>query len=134
MKSFVLMLQTDEDYIYITSSTLTEISNKVPVEYAATFEEMEALVKSNGHPSVILLSDRGAVHSSNAMLRKLKTHGEYSHIPVVVLGESSTPDYIRECYRAGANSYITKPSNVESTRKKIELFFSYWFEVAETAD
>jgi hypothetical protein len=53
------------------------------------------------------------------------------HVPVVVLGEVSGDDHIKEWYRAGANTFIVKPSTVAATQKKIKTFFEYWFEVAE---
>ncbi|MGZ8524687.1 MAG: hypothetical protein ACXWV1_09680, partial [Chitinophagaceae bacterium] len=65
------------------------------------------------------------------MVRYLKGDASLSHIPVIVLGEITTPDYIKQYYRAGANSYITKPSTVDATKKKIQLFLEYWFNVAE---
>ena len=132
MQSYVLMLQTDVDDIYITESTLSEIGNTIPVQFISTLEEMEQHVAKNGEPSVILLNDRGTLNRGLQVLKKLKTNSTYAHIPVVMLGEYTTSDYIKEIYKAGANTYIVKPSSVAATRKKIETFFRYWFEVAAT--
>ena len=65
------------------------------------------------------------------MVKHLKADTSLAHIPVIVLGEITTPDYIKQYYRAGANTYITKPSTVAATQKKIQLFLEYWFDVAE---
>jgi response regulator RpfG family c-di-GMP phosphodiesterase len=130
MQSYVLMVQTDEDDQYFTRSTLAEIGAEIPVAFINSLEEIEEKVANSGEPSVILLNDRGAVHKGNETLKKLKSHKDYAHIPVVMLGEVTTGDYIRECYRAGVNTYIIKPSTVAATRKKIETFFNYWFNVA----
>lgn len=130
MQSYVLMLQTDPDDKYLTESALAETGNNVPVKFIGNIDELENLVAGSGAPAVILLNDRGATHKGNEVLKELKTHAAYSHIPVVVLGEVSTDEYIRQCYRSGANTFITKPSTIAATRKKIELFFAYWFDVA----
>ena len=131
MQTYVLMVQTDEDDEFITRSALTEIGASVPVEFIKSTEELKSMIEVSGEPSVVLLNDRGALHKGREVLKQLKNNPEYAHIPVVMLGEVTTEDYIRECYRAGANTYIIKPSSVAATRKKIETFFNYWFDVAE---
>ena len=132
MQSYVLMLQTDVDDIYITESALSEIGNTIPVQFIANLEEMEQHIATNGEPAVILLNDRGTMNRGMQVLKKLKSDVAYAHIPVVMLGEYTTHDYIKEIYKAGANTYIIKPSTVAATKKKIETFFNYWFEVAAT--
>ena len=134
MQSYVLMLQTDADDIYITESALSEIGNTIPVQFIANLEEMEQHIASNGEPAVILLNDRGTINRGMQVLKKLKSETIYSHIPVVMLGEYTTQDYIKEIYKAGANTYIIKPSTVAATKKKIETFFNYWFDVAATQE
>ena len=125
------MLWADADDRDLTEWAIAETGNEVPVRFVADTEELETMVGTNGEPSLILLNDRGAVHNGREQLSNLKKHAKYSHIPVAVLGEYSTRDYIRDCYRAGANTFITKPSTIAATKNKVELFFRYWFEVAE---
>ena len=62
MQSYVLMLQTDDDDIFITESTLAEIGNTIPVQFISNLEEMEQHVAKNGEPAVILLNDRGTMN------------------------------------------------------------------------
>jgi CheY-like chemotaxis protein len=131
MASYVLMLQADPDDQYITESTLAEISPSLTIAYLQEANEMEKFITEKGEPALILLNDVGTITERGQLLRQLKANPAYSHIPVVVLGERSSPDYVKECYRAGASTFITKPSSVAATRRKIEMFFTYWFEVAE---
>jgi DNA-binding NarL/FixJ family response regulator len=130
MERYVAMIRTDEDDRYITESTLKEIEGQVIIKYVQTISDLDQLTGSEGMPSVILLNDRGITHNSDQWLKQLKQHSNYSHVPVVILGEVSTEEYIRDCYRAGANTFITKPSSIAETKKKIEIFFRYWFDVA----
>ena len=130
MERYVAMISTDEDDRYITESTLTEIENHIPIKYLRSISDLDQSITTEGMPSVILLNDRGITHSSDQWLKQLKHHTSYNHIPVVILGEVSTEEYIHDCYRAGANTFITKPSSVAETKKKIETFFRYWFDVA----
>jgi DNA-binding NtrC family response regulator len=123
MMNYVLMLQVDEDDKFITEESLREAGISTQVKFLNKVEDLESCIRREGMPSLILLNDRGAVHRGSKLLTR--------HIPVIMLGEVTTPDYIKECYIAGASSYIIKPSTVRETLKKIELFFHYWSEVAE---
>ncbi len=127
--SYVLMLQTDADDREITESALAEMEFSVPVKFLNNIEELD-LFTAEERPAVILLSD-SARGMAVQLVKELKADPEYGHIPVVVLGERSMDSYVKDCYRAGANTFITKPSTHEQTKKKIEAFFTYWFEVAE---
>lgn len=131
MQPYVLMLQTDPDDRYITESTMDEISNNIPVQFISSLEEMDKTIVEFGQPVVILVNDQGSVQQGPLTVKKLKSNPLYSHIPVVILGEVTSSEYIQDCYRAGANTFIIKPSTIAETRKKIATFFSYWFDVAE---
>lgn len=125
------MLWADADDRDLTEWALAESKTPVPVRFVSGIQEMAEVVEKEGEPAMILLNDRGAVHNGREQISRLKKETQFSHIPVAVLGEFSTKDYIRDCYRAGANSFITKPSSIAATKDKVELFFKYWFDVAE---
>jgi len=131
MQPYVLMLQTDPDDRYITESTMDEISNNIPVQFISSLEEIDKTIVEFGQPVVILVNDQVSSHQGPGLVKKLKSNLLYSHLPVVILGEVTSSEYIQECYRAGANTFIIKPSTIAETRKKISTFFSYWFDVAE---
>jgi len=131
MHSYVLMLQTDAEDRFITESTMSEMEYAISMKFLDDIDKLDEYVAQEGLPSLILLNDSGSILQKSQLLRQLKGNPAYGHIPLVVLGEKTTDDYIRQCYRAGASSYITKPSSVKETKKKIGTFFSYWFDVAE---
>jgi DNA-binding NarL/FixJ family response regulator len=131
MQSYVLMVQVDEDDRLITETTWREIGATVAINFAKSKEEIEQIVIDSGDPSVILLNDLGPLHKGTALLMALKSDARFGHIPVVMLGEVTTPEYISDCYRAGVNTYVVKPSTVAETRKKIQMFIEYWASVAE---
>jgi len=131
MPSYVLMLQTDAEDRYITESTMSEIEYKVPLKFLDDIGKLDEYFIREGQPSLILLNDSGSITQKGQPLQQLKSNAAYGHIPVVVLGEKSMNAYVRQCYRAGASSYITKPSSINETKKKIGMCFAYWFDVAE---
>jgi response regulator RpfG family c-di-GMP phosphodiesterase len=130
MQPYVIMLQADPDDKDITETTLAEMRHPVPIKFITEMNEWDQLIASSGNPSLILMNDRGTKQKGAEILKQLKSDPSYSHIPIIVLGEVSTEHYIRQWYHAGANSFIIKPSTISGTRKKIEVFFEYWFDVA----
>lgn len=127
---YVLMLEDDTDDRYITETTLRELGFNVPVKFLTYDRELINYLTHSDEPALILL-DYNPVSGAET-LKQLKSHPDFNHIPVVVLSEVSSPNHVRQCYQLGANSFIQKPRTEEMTRKKIETFFRYWFEVAET--
>ena len=125
------MIRTDSDDRDLTESALSETGTDVRVKFISDLEELDSFVKKAGEQSLILLNDNDASHKGYDRLKQLKANPAYGHIPVVVLGELSTDDYVRQCYKAGANSFVVKPSTVADTNKKIAGFFNYWSQVAE---
>jgi CheY-like chemotaxis protein len=131
MPTYVLMIQADEDDKLLTQSVLEEMQEIVPMLFIASPGGIEEVIATHGLPSVILINNQDHRHKAIDIVRHFKADNRLNHIPIVVLGELTTPDYIKQYYRAGANSYITKPSTLAATKKKIELFLAYWFDVAE---
>jgi DNA-binding NarL/FixJ family response regulator len=131
MKPYILLIRVDNDDKMITQPIFEEIGHDKKVIFIDHIDNLDQTIATNGEPAIILLNDAGAAHSSRGLLKDIKTNPAYAHIPVVILVEVSTEEYIRECYRAGANSFIIKPSSIAETKKKIDTFFTYWLEVAE---
>ena len=126
---YVLMLEDDADDRYITETTIKELGYDIHVSFLSHGRELINYLASSDQPALILV-DYNPVTGSD-ILRQLKTHPDFNHIPVVVLSEVDSPNHVRQCYQLGANSFIKKPDTADMTRKKIETFFKYWFEVAE---
>lgn len=131
MQSYALMLQADEDDQFLTESILLEMQRKIPMQFVRGIKQMNLTIADLGLPTVIMVNNDNHRHNAINLVRVLKADPQLDHIPIIVLGEITTPEYIRQFYRAGANTYITKPSTIAATRKKIETFLDYWFTVAE---
>jgi len=52
-------------------------------------------------------------------------------IPVVIFSTSSNSRDIEDCYRLGANSYLTKPVSYTDLEEKIRVTMKYWLEASE---
>jgi len=131
MKSYVLMLQTDADDRNITELILSDIHLTIPVKFVADIDDFESFITVEGRPALIIISESNKKFKAVEIVKQLKSNPAYSHIPMVILAEQSPDEYIKESYAAGASTFITKPSTVELTKKKIEGFFTYWLNIAE---
>ena len=80
-------------------------------------------------PGVILLDLNLPGTDGRQVLNEIKRDEHLRDIPVVVLTTSADERDISACYRAGANSYIQKPVDIDGFMKAIERLNGYWFEV-----
>lgn len=56
------------------------------------------------------------------LCRTIKSNIETSHIPIILLTARSTPEDRIECYKAGANGYISKPFELNVLKARIHNF------------
>ncbi|HXO18938.1 MAG TPA: response regulator [Thermoanaerobaculia bacterium] len=84
---------------------------------------------SSPRPGIILLDLNLPGTDGREVLEVVKGDESLKLIPVVVLTTSSDERDVKACYRAGANSYIQKPVNLDGFLKAIEHLNGYWFEV-----
>lgn len=84
---------------------------------------------SSPRPGVVLLDLNLPGTDGRQVLHEIKNDERLRDIPVVVLTTSADERDIAACYRAGANSYIQKPVDIDGFMKAIERLNGYWFEV-----
>src|ERR671918_2637248 len=64
-------------------------------------------------PGIILLDLNLPGTDGREVLQEIKKSSRLARIPVIVLTTSSDERDIQACYRAGANSYVQKPVDLE---------------------
>jgi CheY-like chemotaxis protein len=128
---YILMVEDDPDDRQLTQQTLQDIGLSVPIQFLSQSDEVFSFLERHALPAIILIDYNISPDNGVEVLKSLKSHPAYRHIPVIILSESAAPTYVTECYRHGANTFVAKPFTSNGTRKKIESFFTYWLEVAE---
>jgi CheY-like chemotaxis protein len=78
---------------------------------------------------VILLDLKLPKVDGTEVLRRLKADERTKNIPVVILTSSSEQRDLKECYKLGVNSYVTKPIKFNDFAKVIADVGLYWLVV-----
>ena len=65
------------------------------------------------------------------MLEDIKGHPSLRSIPVVVLSTSTSPTDINRSYELHANSYISKPMDLEGFLEVVQGIEKYWLTVVK---
>lgn len=132
-KGYILMLEGDEQDRELSKYYFN--SHDIKFDFIRFSYEFIPFLKHKAQegnlPSVILLSMYSTPDTGLEILRELKAINEFKAIPVVVLGENTEIELIRECYALGASTFINKPLTAHSTDLTVKTFLRYWFEVAE---
>jgi len=136
MERSILMLEDDEDDRYITEVVFREKQSSLKLHFVNSSDDLFAFLfscerKFLPYPTLILLNHYARPANAVDILRELKTNARYAHIPVVVLSGTASSEIVRNCYAAGASSFIKKPASNSETDEKISNFLHYWFESVE---
>ena len=80
----------------------------------------------NSHPKVVLLDLRLPKVSGIDVLRRIKSDVRTQKIPVVMLTSSKEAPDLEDCYKLGANSYISKPVEFDEFTRVVGEMGLYW--------
>ena len=131
-----ILLVEDEDNDIILVQRATERGGAGHTVYAVRDgEEAVHYLRGEGQyadrqkfplPNVILSDLKMQSMDGFEFLRWLRGHPECSVIPTIVFSSSRQERDVREAYRLGANSYITKPSTAEELMQVLKATYEYW--------
>lgn len=85
---------------------------------------------SSPRPAIVLLDLNLPGTDGREVLRQIKADESLKSIPVIIFTTSDSEKDIEESYTSGANTYITKPVNLDELYNVIDTFKNYWFETA----
>ena len=60
------------------------------------------------------------------LLQQIKADGDLKTLPVIIMSGSVDPEDVARCYRAGANSFVQKPSQLEDILSLADCIVKYW--------
>lgn len=80
-------------------------------------------------PRLILLDLYLPGTDGRQVLAQVKQDPELKVIPTVVFSWSDNAADVRDCYEAGANSYLRKPMDLPELTTTMATFKDYWFTI-----
>lgn len=132
-KGYILMLESDEhdrelSRNYFDTHSISFKFLNLSNEVLPFLKEKE---RANTLPALIILSMNSFPDNGLEVLTKVKAIDTLKHIPIIILGENTQHDLIKDCYAKGASTFINKPFTTQLTDISIRSFIHYWFEVAQ---
>lgn len=81
-------------------------------------------------PDLILLDLNLPNLSGREVLERIRASQNLRHIPIIILTTTQAPHEIMECYRLGANCFLTKPAGFPQFVKLVRQTCDFWFTLA----
>lgn len=133
--SFILIAEDDADDRLMIQEAFQESGLMTPLHFVHDGQELlnrlthQVVAAHPELPAMIVLDLNMPRKDGREALREIKRHPGLSHIPVVVLTTSKSPEDIRYSYQLGANCYITKPVSFDALLSMVNALNKFWFDV-----
>src|SRR5210317_1859873 len=76
--------------------------------------------------SLILMDLNMPSMNGSEVLAKIRKKREWQFIPVVIFSSSKNIEDIRNCYKAGANAFVTKPFDLDVFETTLNAILKFW--------
>lgn len=106
-----MIVDDDPDDRELFCEAVENIGNCVCIVKSSCEEALKHLTNNSEKPHVIFLDINMPCVDGRECLERLKNDHSLQHIPVIIYSTSSNPEDIEMMLRAGADSYIAKPSS-----------------------
>jgi DNA-binding response OmpR family regulator len=99
-------------------------------EAALAYLQRDAPYTDAVRPDLILLDLNLPRKSGHELLKEIKAHHELKRIPVIILTTSTSDLDVSTSYALGANSYVTKPADLDNLYSTVDAINSFWLRTA----
>ena len=133
----ILLVEDDSDHTELISLALHKANQLNHIVICNSGQEaLRFLIgndvesyKMSPLPALILLDLRMPGMDGLEVLRAIRANERLATVPVCMLTTSQDPEDIARCYSAGANGYVSKPTNFASFFEKIQQISHFWFDI-----
>jgi CheY-like chemotaxis protein len=136
----ILLIEDNEGDIVLTLDAFDECKIKTRISVARNGKEamdflfVKAAEPSENRPDLVLLDINIPVYSGHEVLQAIKTDPSLKKIPVIMLTTSSNQRDIDLAYENHANSYITKPIEMDRFLGAILKIEQFWLQLSKLPD
>lgn len=132
----ILLVEDDPADAFLARTAIRQAKVVCQVHHVAGGEDAIAFLRRKGpkhneapRPDLVLLDLNMPGMNGRDVLTEIKSDTLLKDIPVVVLTTSDAASDIQSCYRAGANSFVTKPVDLDGFLDAMRSIEDYWFAV-----
>jgi len=128
----ILLVEDNPDHADFTLRILAETNAGSHTHWVKNGEEaLDFLYRRRQwakapRPGLILLDINLPKVNGPTVLKHLKSDATLRSIPIVMLTTSDRQDEMLASYKAGANSYVTKPMSFKEFADRIDALRLYW--------
>lgn len=123
-------IDDDADEHYLLRKDFQVYAPEAELECFASFRELYPFLQSKTADDsvclVILLDLNMPDMSGYDVIKMLRQDEHFQQVPIVVYTTSQSPVDVKQSYSAGANSFITKPSDQERSGQVVRAIVDYW--------
>lgn len=136
----ILLVEDNEGDVVLTQEAFEESKIKTRISVAKNgadaldFLFQRGKFKQAERPDLVLLDINIPIYNGHEVLRQVKSDDSLKKIPVIMLTTSSHQKDINQAYEYHANSYVTKPIEMEDFLKAILKIEEFWLQLSKLAE
>jgi CheY-like chemotaxis protein len=129
MNTKILHVEDNPDDLMLVELAFRKARLDVTFETATDGDRAIKLLQSSlgaTLPACVLLDIKLPSVSGLEVLAWIRNHPQLKRLPVIMLTSSLLPDDINRAYELGANSYLSKPSDLDALIELAKAIDLYW--------
>lgn len=144
MKKFTILIAEDDmDDYYLLKDALLEKNANADVRLVTDGSDLMDYLLYKGkfqkkkdapRPELILLDLNMPKIDGREALSTIKSIPDLKQIPIVIFTTSKEINDICQCYKFGANSYISKPDSFKDLSQIVDALMTYWMNTVSLPD
>jgi two-component system, chemotaxis family, response regulator Rcp1 len=133
----VLLVDDSPGDVRLMQEVFREVTETTRLHVACDGVEALAFLRREGphlnapRPVLILLDLNMPRMNGREVLEHIKSDATFKKIPVVVLTTSESEEDITACYERQANSYLSKPTNLNEFESLVRSLTDFWLTKAK---
>jgi CheY-like chemotaxis protein len=124
---WVLLVEDDENDVFFFDHAFQATGTASALRVARTGREaIEVLSAADPLPRLVVLDINLPGPNGLEVLAWIRARPEMETLPVVMFTASAAERDVRGAARAGANSYVLKPGNLDALGREVRALVDYW--------
>jgi hypothetical protein len=136
VENVILLVEDNEkdELLTIRALKTINVANRIDVVRDGQEAIDYLLGEERELPAVVILDLRLPKLDGHEVLQRLRADARTELLPVVILTSSEEKKDITESYRHGANSFVSKPVNIDKFTKAVADLGLYWLVTNKAAN